>query len=621
MKTRISKASEMSIHDYSHSAVVRFCGNSGDGIQLLGTEFASITAQSGHDFYTLADFPAEIRAPAGTEFGVSAFQIHFGQKKINTAGEEVDVLFAFNPAALKTNLSTLKQGGILFVDVDSFKEREWQKVGYTSNPILQTDIKKYQLIEVTMTTHVLRAAENLGASRKDILKARNYWALGVSFFLFQNDEKKLIEAINKKFSYNKELCTLNKTIFQAGYAYGETFDISYYPMQKKSHNPLEKGAYKSVNGIDTIVYGLMSVAASTQLKLLFYSYPITPASLMLHKLSALKGKGIQVFQVEDEIAAITMAIGSSFAGALGITATSGPGLSLMAEGLGLAIAAEMPLIVFDIQRSGPSTGMPTKTSQSDLNIALYGRHGEAPCVVLAPATVEECFEVVRTASQIAIKYMLPVIILADAHLANSMQPWKVPDVKTLKEIDLQNLHPTRKRIRKRDQQTLAMPWNKPSDPDTMYVTGGLERHIDGTTISYDPENHKSMTQLRAEKVRLAANDLPLAKTCSGNIKGDILLMSWGSSFGATDEAVRNLQDRHIDVTHLCLFSLSPLPENLYKLMLGFKKIIVVEANSGQLAHLLRGMFLIDLHSCTKTTGTRITVKDIIHCVENIKGDL
>ena len=597
--------------------VVRFAGDSGDGVQVLGSEFAKSTARSHYDLITFPDFPAEIRAPVGTTFGVSAFQIQFGGPEVLTPGDEVDVLFAFNPAALKTNLDSVRPGGLVFLDGDSFTERNLQKAGYQDDPRSGEGLAGYQVIEIDITRLTGEAVADTGATKKQSTRAKNFWALGLAMWMFERDRKTTLDWIGAKFSRDAVVAAANAAALNAGHAYGETMELGEDLAHRPLHADLETGTYRAITGIEAMANGLAAAAACSGLKLVYASYPITPASNLLHGLAAFKGRGVVTFQAEDEIAAITAAIGASYAGSLGVTGSSGPGFALKAEAMGLAVAAELPLVAVNIQRAGPSTGMPTKAEQADLLMALHGRHGEAPLAILAPATPADCFDIMLEAVRIATTFMTPVMVLADGYIANAAEPWRIPDIEALPDmspayrIDPENFEPFQ-----RNAETLARPWAKPGTPGLEHRIGGIERASGSGHISYDPENHQEMTDLRAEKIDRIADHFEPATLELGKPGGKAVVVGWGSTYGALNGAVRELIADGHDVAHLHLRHLSPLPRGLENLLSGFDSVVVAEMNAGQLRQVLRSEFLIPAKGLNQVTGKPFKVSTVRQALMN-----
>lgn len=596
--------------------VVRFAGDSGDGIQVLGSEFSKAIALGQHDLLTFPDFPAEIRAPAGSTFGVSAFQIQFGSDGILTPGDEVDVLFAFNPAALKTNLQTLKRGGLIVLDEGAFSIRNLKRAGYTTNPLEDGTLDSHRLMSFDISHLVAEAVASTGVGKKQAGRAKNFWSLGLCYWLFGGERAPTIEWVEDKFEGKPDVIASNVAALNAGHAYGETMELDAGAAAVGSQGALHKGIFRTITGTDATGLGLAAVAALSGQKLTYCSYPITPASALLHFLANMKGRGIVTFQAEDEIAAITAAIGASYAGGLGITASSGPGLALKTEAIGLAVATELPLIVIDVQRAGPSTGMPTKPEQADLNLALHGRHGEAPVPVLAPATPSECFLIMIEAARIAMEYMTPVIVLSDAYIANAAEPWELPKVD-----ELPSIAPTFRTEREdfepysRKSETLARPWVKPGTPGLAHRISGLERAADSGHISYDAENHQKMSDLRSKKIaRVAGNGLNHAID-TGVEEGDVLVIGWGSTFGAIEAAVEQLSRSGHAVGHMHLRQIWPLPPNLEAILSRFQNVVVAEINQGQLVKLIRSEYLVNARSITQIDGQPFKVSTIIAALQ------
>jgi 2-oxoglutarate ferredoxin oxidoreductase subunit alpha len=599
--------------------VIRFAGDSGDGMQLTGAQFTVETALAGNDLATFPDFPAEIRAPAGTTFGVSAFQIHFGSTDIRTAGDEVDVLIAMNPAALQVNLRDLRLGGAIVADTGAFTERNLSKAGYPSNPLEDGSLAPYQLIKLDISKRTLDAVEPFDLGQKEALRCRNMWALGLMLWMYDRDRQATLEWLNKKFAKRPELAKANTAALNAGHAFGETAEMPEnvvgYRVAPADARP---GVYRTVSGTEALAWGLLAgVRAAALKKLVFCSYPITPASPLLHTLAGLKGQGVVTFQAEDEIAAITAAIGASYAGAMGITSSSGPGVALKAEALGLAIGTELPLILVNSQRAGPSTGMPTKTEQSDLYQAIYGRNADSPLVVIASATPGDCFEVGIEAVRLATKYMTPVIVLTDGYLANAAEPWLIPDAAKLPSFPVRHrTDPEGFSPFLRDPNTLARPWAIPGTPGLEHRIGGIERDYDSGHISYDPENHQRMTQVRAAKILGVANDIPLQPDTAGAPRGRLSVVGWGSTYGPIVQAVRQAREEGLEVSHLHVRYLSPFPRNLGDLLSRFDQILVPEMNNGQLVTILRANYLVPAEGLNKITGKPFKVREILDAIRD-----
>ncbi|MBI4548549.1 MAG: 2-oxoacid:acceptor oxidoreductase subunit alpha [Ignavibacteriae bacterium] len=580
---------------------IRFAGDSGDGMQLTGMQFTSTTALVGNDLSTLPDFPAEIRAPAGTTFGVSGFQIHFGSTEINTPGDMCDVLVAMNPAALKVNLRSLEDGGIIIANKDGFNEKNLKLAGYQSNPLEDGSLSKYQVHAVAITALTHNALADLGLSNKVIERCKNFFALGMMYWMFTRPLEPTIKWIQEKFKKTPELIEANTRVLKAGYAFGETTEIFAVRYQVKPA-PLKPGRYRSITGNEALAWGLIAASVKSGLDLFLGSYPITPASDILHELSKHKNFRVKTFQAEDEIAGITSAIGASYGGAIGVTTTSGPGMALKTEALGLAVMLEVPVVVCNIQRGGPSTGLPTKTEQADLLQAVYGRNSEAPIPVIAANTPADCFFTAFESVKLALKYMTPVILLSDGYVANGAEPWLIPSVNSLPDIapkfrtDPEGFYPYL-----RDEKTLARPWAIPGTPGLEHRIGGLEKqHITGN-VSYDPENHEFMVKMRQAKVDRIADDIPLAQV-EGDQKGDLLVVGWGGTYGAIKTAVDNKRREGRSVSHLHLKYLNPFQKNVGEILYNFKNILVPELNLGQLSKLLRAKYLVPTITLSKVQG-------------------
>ena len=580
---------------------IRFAGDSGDGMQLTGMQFTSTTALVGNDLSTFPDYPAEIRAPAGTLFGVSGFQIHFGSTEINTPGDSCDVLVAMNPAALKVNLRSLRDGGVIIANSDGFNEKNLKLASYPKNPLEDGSLEKFQVHAVNITKLTQNALEDLGLSNKISDRSKNFFALGMMYWMFSRPIEPTIRWIEDKFKKTPEIVEANKRVLKAGFAFGETTEIfaARYEVKPAALSP---GQYRSITGNEATAWGLIAASVKSGLDLFLGSYPITPASDILHELSRHKNFRVKTFQAEDEIAGITSAIGASYGGSLGITTTSGPGMALKTEALGLAVMLELPLIVIDVQRGGPSTGLPTKTEQADLLQAVNGRNSEAPIPVLAASTPSDCFFMAFEAARIAVKYMTPVILLTDGYLANGAEPWLIPKVNSLPDIattfrtEVEGFHPYL-----RDEKTLARPWAIPGIPGLEHRIGGLEKqHITGN-VSYDPENHEFMVHMRQNKIDGIVNDLPLA-TIEGDQKGDLLVLGWGGTYGSIRTAVENKRREGKSVSHLHLKYLNPFQKNVGELLYNFKTVLIPELNLGQLSKLIRAKYLVPAISLNKVQG-------------------
>jgi 2-oxoglutarate ferredoxin oxidoreductase subunit alpha len=595
---------------------IRFAGDSGDGMQLTGTQFTTATAIFGNDLSTLPDYPAEIRAPAGTLFGVSGFQIHFGSREINTPGDVCDVLVAMNPAALKVNLSSLKDGGIIIVNLGGFTEKNLKLAGYDSSPLENGLLSKYQVYEVDISKLTTIALEDLGLSTKTVERSKNFFALGMMFWMYDRPMDPTIQWIKDKFAKTPNVGEANLRALKAGWNFGETTEIFTTRYEVKPAQ-LPKGKYRNITGNQAVAFGLIAASQKSTLPLFLGSYPITPASDILHELAKFKDFGVRTFQAEDEIAGVTSAIGASFAGALAATTTSGPGLALKSEALGLAVMVELPLVVCDIQRGGPSTGLPTKTEQADLLMALYGRHGEAAVPVVAPATPADCFYMVFEAARLAIKYMTPVLFLSDGYLANGSEPWRIPSTSELPDIpvkfrtEAEGFFPYL-----RDENTLARPWALPGTPGLEHRIGGLEKqHITGN-VNYEPANHDKMVRLRTEKVERVVADIP-PQQVEGDESGDLLVLGWGSTYGAIKTAVSEKRAEGKSVSHAHLRYLNPFPRNLGEILYRFKNVLVPEINLGQLVRVIRSKYLVPALGFNKVEGLPLRSTDIEEKIDEI----
>jgi 2-oxoglutarate/2-oxoacid ferredoxin oxidoreductase subunit alpha len=602
------------------AVVIRFAGDSGDGMQVTGTQFTLETALAGSDFSTFPDFPAEIRAPTGTTFGVSAFQIHFGGGDVMTPGDAVDVLVAMNPAALTVELEDLKVGGTVIVDTAAFTERNLSKAGYAKNPLEDDTLARYQVLKFDITKLTADAVKPHGLSSREAHLCRNMWALGLLLWMYGYERTASVEWLKKKYAKKPMIAAANEAALNAGHAFGETAEMTEhlvgYVVPKAD---VEPGRYRTVSGTEGLAWGLVAgLRAAGIQKLVFAGYPITPASALLHILANLRSYGVVTFQAEDEIAAAGAALGASYAGALGVTSSSGPGIALKTEMVGLAIATELPLIVIDSQRAGPSTGMPTKAEQSDLFQAVLGRNADAPLAVLAPASTADCFNIGMEAVRIATKYMTPVMVLSDGYLAHAAEPWRIPREADLPRFpvayrtDPEGFHPFL-----RDPETLARPWVKPGTPQLEHRIGGLERDYDSGHISYDPDNHARMTQARADKIAGIANDIPLQTVALGNDRGKLALVGWGSTFGGIHRAVQIARDEGRDVSHIHVRYLSPFPRNLGDLLKRYDRVLVPEMNNGQLVKLLRAEYLVPAESLPKVTGKPFRVTEIVQAIRKI----
>jgi 2-oxoglutarate ferredoxin oxidoreductase subunit alpha len=598
------------------SAVIRFAGDSGDGMQITGSQFTNTTALFGNDLATFPDFPAEIRAPAGTLPGVSGFQINFGSTDVYTPGDAVDVLIAMNPAALKTNLADLKRSGILILNVDNFKETDLKKAQMTVNPLEDHSLEGYRLFPVELTKLTRLALADLGLDAKSMDRCKNFFALGMCYWLYNRSMDPTYRWLDDKFGKKPVLAEANKLAMKAGYAFcdaTEAFQVTYDIPPAK----LPPGHYRNLSGNTALALGFVAAAQKAGLQLFQGSYPITPASDILHELSMYKEFGVITFQAEDEIAAVTSAIGAAYGGALALTTTSGPGMALKMEAIGLAIAIELPLVICDIQRGGPSTGLPTKTEQADLFQAIFGRNSEAPLPVLAASTPGDCFWVALEASRIALKYMVPVIVLSDGYLANGAEPWRIPELSELPEIPVTfRKEPAGFLPYLRDPQTLARPWAVPGTPGLEHRVGGLEKQETTGNVNYEPLNHERMVQLRARKVELVVQDVPDVAPV-GDPEGDLLIVGWGSTYGAITAALRAQRDKGRKIGHVHLRHLNPLPKNLGEVLKRYKKVVVPEMNLGQLVWMLRAKYLVDAISYSKVQGKPFKQSEIEAKIEEV----
>jgi 2-oxoglutarate ferredoxin oxidoreductase subunit alpha len=592
------------------TAVVRFAGDSGDGIQLTGAQFTMATALAGNGLETFPDFPAEIRAPVGTTFGVSAFQINFGARRIYTVGDRADVLVALNPAALKVNLRELKPGGIVILDSGSFDERSLRKAGLAADPRRDGSLDRFRVIEIDISANTKAATKHTGLSSRDQLRCKNFYALGLVYWMFERDRSPTVRWLEQRFKSRPELAAANIAALDAGHALGETAELQQLPGFHVDRAPAAAGLYRTVTGHEALAFGLLDGARKAGLKMVFCSYPITPASALLHHLAKLRGFGVTTFQAEDEIAAACAAIGASYAGSLGVTASSGPGIALKTEAIGLAVATELPLVIVNAQRGGPSTGLPTKTEQADLFQAVMGRNGDTPVVVLAAATPSDCFAMAREAVRIAVHHMTPVMLLTDGFLANSSEPWLIPDLDEAPAFpaqfrtDSEGFHPFL-----RDER-LVRPWVKPGTPGLQHRIGGIEKDHDSGNISYDPANHQRMTEARWNKVLKVAESIPEQACEQGTPGADLAIVGWGSTYGPIARAVIEARERGQNVAQIHLRHLWPLPRNLGELLRSFPRILVPEMNKGQLVTLLRSEFLVPAKGLSKVTGRPFTIAEL-----------
>ncbi len=597
---------------------IRFAGDSGDGMQLAGLQFTNTSAVFGNDVSTIPDFPAEIRAPAGSIPGVSAFQVSFSSYDIHTPGDSPDVLVAMNPAALKANIADLPKGGTLIVNKDEFTEGNLKKALYPTNPLEDGSLKSFRVIEVPITSMNVRALKDSGLNTKAIDRSKNAFALGLMLWLYERPLEPTIRWMTEKFGKNPEVRDANIATMKAGYNYGETAEL--FPVQfRVAPAHLAPGRYRNITGNEATALGFLAASKLAKTPLFYGSYPITPASDILQELARFKNFGVKTFQAEDEIAAMGSAIGAAFGGHLGLTGTSGPGLALKSEGLGLAVMVELPLVVAMIQRSGPSTGMPTKTDQADLLQCMFGRNGECPVAVVAPATPSECFDYAIEAFRIAVKHMTPVIFLSDGYLGTGAEPWRIPDIADLPEIEVK--YATDRDTFKpyvRDPETLARPWAIPGTPGLEHRIGGLEKADITGNVSYDAENHNKMTHLRAEKVARIADDIPDLQVM-GEPQGELLVLGWGGTYGAILTAVQRAQAKGLSVSAAQLRYLNPFPKNLGDVLSRFEKVLIPELNLGQLALIIRGQFLVDAEKLNKVSGRPFLIREIEEKIEAMVG--
>ena len=603
------------------AVVVRFAGDSGDGMQLTGGQFTLSTALAGNDLATFPDFPAEIRAPQGTTFGVSAFQINFGSAAIETAGDQPDVLIAMNPAALKVNVDDLREGGLIIADEGEFTARNLSKAGYETNPLEDGSLAKWQLVHFNISQLTLDAVKPFGLGNKEALRSKNMWTLGLALWMFDRDREPIVNWLKTKFAKAPEIAEANIAALNAGHAYGETAEMSA-PVLRQQHlapAPAEPGLYRTVTGAEALATGLVAGAQLAGLGMFFGSYPITPASPLLHHLARLKEFGITTFQAEDEIAAICAAIGASYAGQLGVTSSSGPGIALKTEAIGLAVMTEIPLIVVNSQRGGPSTGLPTKTEQSDLYQAVYGRNADSPLPVIAARSPADAFECAIEAVRIATRYMTPVMLMTDGYIANAAEPWKVPDMSGYEPFPVRFLEeapaegePVLPYAR---NDELARPWIRPGTAGLEHRIGGIEKAPGTGNIYYSPAAHQEMSRTRADKVAAVAQSIPDQDICLGREGAKLAVVGWGSTFGPIHQAVRRALSNGHDVAHVHIRHIWPMPQNMSVLLKGFERILVPEMNMGQLKTLLRDQFLVDARSLSKVSGQPFRIAEVEAAIE------
>ena len=598
-------------------AVVRFAGDSGDGMQLTGEQFTSEAAWAGNDISTLPNFPAEIRAPAGTLFGVSSFQLQFGSRRVYTPGDRLDCLVAMNPAALKVHLADLKEGGLLILNTSAFEKKNLDRAGYAKNPIEDATLdERYRTHKIDITRLTIEGLTGLPLNAKEKDRCKNFFALGLVSWIYTRPIEPTLDWIKKRFTKNADVAEANTRALKAGYHFGETAEIfaECYGVEPAEMAP---GVYRSMTGNRALAWGILAAAQRTGLPVVYGAYPITPASDILHELSMHKRFHVRTFQAEDEIAAVGAIIGAAFGGGIGLCATSGPGLALKSEGIALAVMAELPIVIFNIQRGGPSTGLPTKTEQADLMQALYGRNSECPVVVIAPATPGDCFFIAYEAIRIAVKYMVPVIVLSDGYLANGAEPWLIPDPKNLPDIQVRfRTDPEGFQPYAREEATLARPWVRPGTPGLEHRIGGLEKQDVTGNVSYDPDNHDLMVRLRAEKVRRVAQEIP-PTTINGPAGGDLLVVGWGGTYGTITAAVEEAQAAGKSVASIHLRHLSPLPPDLGQILRQYRRVLVPEINSGQLVRVLRAEYLVDAVGFNRVRGVPLATQEIVDAINQL----
>lgn len=599
--------------------IVRFAGDSGDGMQLTGTQFSNTSALAGNDISTLPDYPAEIRAPVGTTYGVSGFQLHFSDSDIHTPGDAPDILVAMNPASLKVNLNSLKPGATIIVNINSFDEKNFKLCHYDSNPLEDGTLSGYHVVEVPLSKLTAEALKDSGLKPKEVARSKNFFALGLMYWLYSRPIKPTIKWIETKFKNNQKIINANKAALEAGYYFGDNTTL-FSTRYKVNPAKLPKGTYRSIEGNEALALGLVAASVKTGLPLFLGSYPITPASSILHELSKHKRFGVRTFQAEDEIAAVTATIGAAFAGALAVTTTSGPGLALKAEAVGLGVMAELPIIIVNVQRGGPSTGLPTKTEQSDLLQAMYGRSGEAPVVIISASTPTDCYDVSLEAARIATKYMVPVLYMTDGYIANGSEPWRIPnpddipDMKVKFRTDPENFQPYSR------NENLTRPWAIPGTPGLEHRIGGLEKENITGDVNYEPENHEYMVRLRAEKVKNVENDIPDLKV-EGDPDADILMIGWGGTYGAITDAVSNVNEKGKKVAQAHFRYLNPFPKNTEEVLKKYKYIICPELNMGQLSFLIKSRYLIEIDSFTKIQGQPFKSSELEEKIKKVLGGM
>ena len=600
------------------AVVIRFVGDSGDGMQLTGTQFTDTSAMFGNDVATFPNYPAEIRAPQGSLYGVSGFQVHIGSVEISTPGDDLDLLVAMNPAGLKTNFASVKPGHTIIVDIDSFTKKNLQKAEYDTNPLEDGSLDNYRLIEVSMTSMTKEALKDLGLDNKTITRSKNMFALGMVYWMYNRDMNYTLNFFEQKFKYKPTVAEANAKVLRAGFYYAETLEL-IPNTYKIAPSVMPKGTYRIINGNTATAWGFLAAAEKSGLELFLGSYPITPATDILHELVKHKNFGVKAFQAEDEIAGVTSSIGASFAGDLAITTTSGPGLALKGEAIGLALMTELPLVIVNVQRGGPSTGLPTKTEQSDLLQAMYGRNGESPVIVIAASTPANCFDYAYIAAKLTLEHMTPVILLTDGYIANGSEPWRIKSIDEMPPIKHRRItkaseswHPY-----DRNNDTLSRNWAVPGTPGLEHRVGGLEKDKITGNVSYVPDNHEYMTNIRAEKVKRVENNIPDLKA-EYNEEGDLLVIGWGGTYGSLHSAVRNLNAEGIKIGHAHFNYINPFPKNTREVLSKFKKIVVCELNKGQLSFVLKGKFPdLEFMQYNKVMGLPFSVTDLVSKFNNI----
>jgi 2-oxoglutarate ferredoxin oxidoreductase subunit alpha len=599
-------------------ATIRFAGDVGDGMQLVGAQFTTASAIHGNTVCTVPDNPAEIRAPAGSLAGVSGFQVHFSKHSIHTPGDQLDTLVVMNPAALKANLRDLEPNGILIVNADAFTQDELEKAGYAANPLQDDSLKSYRLLAVPMNEQSLAAVARVNLSPREAERCKNFFALGLVFWLYERPLEPTLRWIHDTYAKNPAMIEANTRTLKAGYHYGETCPTLpvHYRVAKAEIAP---GRYRNITGFEAMTLGILTAAQQTKLPLVFASFPLAPANEILHQLCERKQPKVKIIQAEDDLAAINLALGASFGGAIGLTATTGQGLALQSETLGLAVMSELPCVVIDVQRAGPSTGMPSKTEQADLSLALNGRHGECPLIVLAAASPSDGFAIVLEAVRLAIRYMTPVVVLADAFLANSAEPWRIPTIDALPTLEVSQANAmtgTTPFLPYQRDERLARPWALPGTPGLEHRTGGLEKENLTGNVSYDPLNHEAMVQTRAKKIARVADEIP-PLVVQGPAHGDLLVLGWGSTCGVITAAVERCQRKGLPVASAHLRHLNPLPKNVGEVLKRYRNILVPELNAGQLCKILRSEYLVDVLSLSKIQGTPFLVQEIERKIEEM----